>query len=55
MNIILVENKRMENPSTILVSIQDRLEGLNIARWAVGLRNQKSLTDGPITLGGKKK
>jgi hypothetical protein len=44
-NIILIENKRMQNPATIVVLLQEGQEGLNIVRRAVGLGNHKGLTD----------
>jgi hypothetical protein len=42
-NILLIEKKRMQNPATIVVSLQERQEGLNNARRAVGLGNHKRL------------
>jgi hypothetical protein len=41
----------MHNPATILISLQEGQEGLNIARRAVGLGNHKGLTDGTIAVG----
>jgi hypothetical protein len=41
----------MQNPATIIVSLQEGQEGLNIARRAVGVENQKGLTDGTIAVG----
>jgi hypothetical protein len=50
-NIILIEKKRMQNPATIVVSLQEGQEGLNNVRRAVGLGNHKGLTDGTIAVG----
>jgi hypothetical protein len=50
-NTILIEKKRMHNPATIVVSLQEGQEGLNNARRAVGLGNPRGLTDGTIVLG----
>jgi hypothetical protein len=44
----------MQNPATILVSLQERQEGLNIAGRAVGLGYRKGLTDNTIVLGRAK-
>jgi hypothetical protein len=41
----------MQNPATIVVSLQEGQEGLNNGRRAVGLGNQKGLTDGTIAVG----
>jgi hypothetical protein len=50
-NIILIEKKRMQNPATLVVWLQEGQEGLNNARWAVGLGNHKGLTDDMIVVG----
>jgi hypothetical protein len=49
MHIILIEKKKMQNPAMIIVSLQDRHEGLNIARWAVAVRNAMCMTNGLIS------
>jgi hypothetical protein len=54
-NIILIEKKRMQNPATIVVSLQEGQEGLNNARRAVGLGKHKGLTDGTIAVGKGKR
>jgi hypothetical protein len=54
-NIILIEKKRIQNPAMIVVSLQERQEGLNNARKAVGLGNHKGLTDGTIAVGKGRK
>jgi hypothetical protein len=41
----------MQNPATIVVSLQEGQEGLNNARRAVGLGNHNGLTDCKIALG----
>jgi hypothetical protein len=41
----------MQNPATIVVSLQERQEGLNNARRPVGLGNYKGLTDSTIVVG----
>jgi hypothetical protein len=41
----------MQNPATIVVSLQEGQEGLTNARRAVGLGNHKGLTDGTIAVG----
>jgi hypothetical protein len=41
----------MQNPATIVVSLQEGHEGLNTTRRAVGLRNLNGLTDGAIVVG----
>jgi hypothetical protein len=41
----------MQNPATIVVSLQEGQEGLNNVSRAVDLGNHKSLTDGTITVG----
>jgi hypothetical protein len=41
----------MQNPATIIVSLQEGQEGLNNARRAVGLGNHMGLTDGTIAIG----
>jgi hypothetical protein len=43
----------MQNPATIVVSLQEGQEGLNIVRRVVGLRNHKGLTDGMIVVGAQ--
>jgi hypothetical protein len=50
-NIILIAKQRMQNPTTIVVSLQEGQEGLNYARRVVGLGNHKGLTDGMIRIG----
>jgi hypothetical protein len=40
----------MQNPATIVVSLQEGQEGLNNARRAVGLGNHKGLTEGTIAV-----
>jgi hypothetical protein len=41
----------MQNPATIVVSLQEGQEGFNNSRTAVGLGNHKRLTDGTIAVG----
>jgi hypothetical protein len=41
----------MQNPTTIVLSLQEWQEGLNNARRAVGPGNHKGLTDGTIAVG----
>jgi hypothetical protein len=43
-NIIVIRNKRMQNSATIVVSLYEGQEELNIVRRAGGLGNQKGLT-----------
>jgi hypothetical protein len=50
-NIIQIEKQRMQNSATIVVLLQEGQEGLNIARRAVALGNQKGLPDGTIAVG----
>jgi hypothetical protein len=40
----------MQNPATIVVSLQEGQEGLNNARRVVGRGNHTGLTDGTITV-----
>jgi hypothetical protein len=41
----------MQNPATIVVSLQEGQEELNNARRVVGLGNHMGLTDGMIAVG----
>jgi hypothetical protein len=41
----------MQYPATIVVLLSEGQEGVNIARRAVGLRNQKGLTEHTIAVG----
>jgi hypothetical protein len=41
----------MQNPATIVISLQEGQEGLNTARREVGLGNHKGLTDSTIVVG----
>jgi hypothetical protein len=40
----------MQNPATIVVSLQEGQDGLNITRTALGLGNHEGLTGGTITV-----
>jgi hypothetical protein len=50
-NIILIDKQRMQNPATIVVSLQEGHEGLNNASRAGHLGKHKGLTDGTIAVG----
>jgi hypothetical protein len=41
----------MQNPATIVVSLQEGQDGLNNTRRAVGFGYHKGLTDGTIAVG----
>jgi hypothetical protein len=45
----------MQNPETIVVSVQATQGGVNIARRAVGLGNHTGVTDGTILIGEQKR
>jgi hypothetical protein len=51
LNIILIEKHTIQNPETIIATLQEGQEGLNILGRVVGLENEKGLTDDTITLG----
>jgi hypothetical protein len=54
-NIILIEKKRMKNPITIIVSLQEGQEGLNIVRRVLGFGNHKGLTNDTIAVERQKR
>jgi hypothetical protein len=51
-NIILIKKQKdIQNPATIVLSLQEQQEGLNHLRRAVGFGNHKGLTDSTIMVG----
>jgi hypothetical protein len=53
-NIILIEKPKNENLATILVSLQEGLERVNILSKAVGHRQHRGLPDSMIAVGLQK-
>jgi hypothetical protein len=50
----LIDNKRIHNLATIVVSLLDSQEGLNIGRRVICVGNHKGLTNRAINVVGQK-